>query len=314
MGRKFSFDLFRLNIVDVNDLFLSGSDHRLRGNDSIDEVFKKSCDSAFDKEQETSSAKYKWSLRYYNNYSNSLEERWFISVVLARSVLEKDGLIVTDEGISTGSSSSYPPLASTMVVFLDMNRHLVAVEHSGELNQVAWKYFLEQILGDVALSLGKSSTLNLEPVPEQHEIISLFKSFDKITRFKATLRIPNPELTRYTESLFEDLKNSDIREYTQDMKNPNGLSKSENARPFATAVLAQQGYKKGDIHLEGYRNDGFEKVTSGSVASRGAIKSLKDFVRGLSANAKAKETRSVLQQIAREIDRIHPKEVLIENE
>jgi hypothetical protein len=112
VGRKFSFDLFRLNIVDVNDLFLSGSDHRLRGNDSIDEVFKKSCDSAFDKEQETSSAKYKWSLRYYNNYSNSLEERWFISVVLARSVLEKDGLIVTDEGISTGSSSSYPPLAT----------------------------------------------------------------------------------------------------------------------------------------------------------------------------------------------------------
>jgi hypothetical protein len=314
VGRKFSFDLFRLNIVDVDDLFLPGLDHRLRGSDSLNEVFRKSCDSDFDKEQDTSSAKYKWSLRYYNNYSGSFEERWFLSVVLARSVLEKDGLIVTDDGISSGSSASYPPLASTMVIFLDMKRHLVAVEHSGELSQVAWKDFLEQILGDVALSLGKSSAINLEPVPEKHEIISLFKSFDRITRIKATLRIPNPELTRYTESLFEDLKNSDVREYTQDMKNPNGLSKSEEARPFATAVLAQQGYKKGDVQLEGYRNEGFEKVTSGSVASRGAIKSLKDFVRGLGANAKAKETRTVLQEIAKEIDRVHPKEVLVEDD
>lgn len=314
MGRKFSFDLFRLNIIDVDDLFLPGSDHRLRGNEAIDEVLKKSCDSDFDKEQETNSAKYKWSLRYYNNHSSLDDGRWFISVVLARSILEKDALIVTDDGISSGSSTSFPPPASTMVVFLDMNRHLVAVEHSGELSQVAWKDFLEQILGDVALSLGKSSAISLEPVPEKHEIISLFQSFDRITRIKATLRIPNPELTRYTESLFEDLKNSDVREYTQDMKNPSGLSKSENARPFATAVLAQQGYKKGDVQLEGYRNEGFEKVTSGSVASRGAIKSLKDFVRGLSANAKAKETRTVLQEIAKEIDRIHPKEVLVEDD
>lgn len=97
------------------------------------------------------------------------------------------------------------------------------------------------------------------------------------------------------------------------MKNPNGLSKSEDARPFATAVLAQQGYKSGDVLIEGYRDDGFEKVVSGSTASRGSINSLKDFVRGLNANAKAKETQKVLGEIAREIDRIHPPEMLAEN-
>ncbi|MFT6099645.1 MAG: hypothetical protein ACJAYF_002194, partial [Arenicella sp.] len=179
-------------------------------------------------------------------------------------------------------------------------------EHSGELSQVSWKDHIERIFDDVALSIGKASTLKLEPVPERHEIIGLFKSFDKITRIKATLRIPNPELTRYTRSLFEDLKFSDVREYTQDMKNPSGLSKSEEARPFATAVLAQQGYKSGDVQIEGYRNDGFEKVLSGSNASRGAINSLRQFVRGLSANAKAKETQKVLSEITKEIDRIHP--------
>ncbi len=142
----------------------------------------------------------------------------------------------------------------------------------------------------------------------------MFKSFDKITRIKATLRIPNPELTRYTKSLFDDLKASDVREYTQDMKNPNGLSKSEDTRPFATAVLAQQGYKSGDVHMEGFRNDMFEKVTSGSNASRGTINSLRDFVRGLTANARAKETHTVLHEIAKEIDRIHPREPKTDNE
>lgn len=314
MKRKFNFDLFRLNVVDLEDLFLEKDAPLLRGDEDITKAIEGACSSEFDNEQETRNAKYKWSLRYFNDYSNIYQKRRLISVVLARSILEKDGLIVTEDGISAGSSASYPPLASTMVLFFDMNRHLVVVEHSGELSQVSWKDHLEKIFGDVLLSQGKASTIRLEPVPEKHEIIGLFNSFDRITRIKATLRIPNPELTRYTQTLYDDLRASDVREYTQDMKNPNGLSKSEEARPFATAVLAQQGYKSGDVQIEGYRNEVFEKVVSGSAASRGSIEVLKDFVRGLSANAKAKETQKVLGEIAKEIDRIHPPEVVAENE
>jgi hypothetical protein len=312
--RKFNFDLFRLNIVDIEDLFSDKISPLLRGDTDITRAIEGACSSEFDNEQETRNAKYKWSLRHFNNYSSTYQNRRMISVVLARSVLEKDGLIVTEDGISAGSSASYPPLASTMMLFFDMDRHLVAVEHSGELSQVSWKDHLEKILDDVSLSEGKASSIRLEPVPEKHEIIGLFNSFDRITRIKVTLRIPNPELTRYTKSLYEDLRASDVREYTQDMKNPSGLSKSEEARPFATAVLAQQGYKTGNVQIEGYRNDGFEKVVSGSSASRGSISSLKEFVRGLSANAKAKETQKVLGEIAKEIDRIHPLGVLVENE
>ena len=314
MRRKFTFDLFRLNIVDIDDLFYSDISLRLRGDFQLLEVIEQSCLSNADLEQTTKNAKFKWSLRHYNNYQDYFENRKFVSVVLARSILEKDGLIVTEEGISSGSSSSYPPLASTIVIFFDIKRHLVAVEHSGELVQTAWKDFIEQILERTSRALNKTSRIELEPVPEKHEIISLFKSFDKVTRIKATLRIPNPELTRYTESLFEDLKNSDVREYTQDMKNPSGLSKSESARPFATAILAQQGYKKGDVYFEGFRNDTFEKVTSGATASKGSIKSLKDFVRGMNVNARSKETKNVLQEIANEIDKIHPVEVFLEDE
>lgn len=46
----------------------------------------------------------------------------------------------------------------------------------------------------------------------------------------------------------------------------------------------------------------------------GAINSLKQFVRGLSANAKAKETQKVLAEIAKEIDRIHPLDPQVDNE
>lgn len=314
MGRKFSFDLFRLNVVDLVDLFMPEQSSLVRGDDDLIRIIKLACSSEFDKEQDTSSAKFKWSLRYFSDYKNLIPDRRILSAILARSILEKDGLIVTDDGISEGSSASSPPLASTMIVFFDLKRHLVAVEHSGELSQVSWKDHIEKIFDDASLSLGKASTIKLEPVPEKHEITGLFKSFDRLTRIKGTLRIPNPELTRYTKSLFDDLKASNVREYTQDMKNPGGLSKDENARPFATAVLAQQGYKTGDFQMEGYRNDTFEKVTSGASASRGAINSLKQFVRGLSANAKAKETQKALSEIAKEIDRIHPIDPRPDNE
>jgi hypothetical protein len=190
-----------------------------------------------------------------------------------------------------------------------MSRHLVAVEHSGILSQTAWRDFAAKIFGNAASACDKASFLELEPVPEKHEIVSLFRSFERLTRIRAVLRIPNPELTRYTKALFEDLQTSQVREYEQDMKNPNGLSKEENARPFATAALAEQGYKDGDVQMEGVRGGEFEKVVSGSTATRGSIASLKDFVRGLHANAKAKETQKVLTEVVKEIDRIHPPEV-----
>lgn len=306
MSRKFSFDLFRLNIVDADDMFSVNINQRVRGNADLIKIFQTSTSNEMDQIQKTRSAIYKWSLRDYLNLTEMADGRELIHLVLARSLLEKDGLIVTDEGISSGTSSSFPPLASAAVVLIDLSRHLVAVEHTGELSQTAWKDFIEKILSFSAFYLGKLSSISLEPVPEKNGIVGLFLSFDKVTRMRLTLRIPNPELNRYTRELYNDLVKSELREITQDMKNPNGMSKNTDARPYACAVLAEQGYKLGDVQISGIKGETFEEATSGSNAVRGNIKSLRDFIRGLSSNLKTKEAKDAIKLVFAEIDRIHP--------
>ncbi len=305
MPRRFSFDLFRLNVEDSADLFLASDVPRLRKDEDITKLLQIATDADQDQIQKTRSAVFKWSLREFRDLKDS-SGRQLLHVILARSVLERDGAIVTDDGMSIGTSSLHPPLASTAVCLFDLSRHLVAVEHTGELSQTAWKDFLEKILGSAAYRMGFGSTIQIEAIPEKNGIVGLFLSFQRVTRMRVTLRIPNPELNRYTRALYEDLSISGVREFTQDMKNPNGMSKSETARPFASAVLAEQGYKKGEIIIEGVRNDSFEQVSSGSAAARGNVRGLRDFVRGMHANAKTKEAQKALSAIAAEIDRIHP--------
>lgn len=306
MSRRFSFDLYRLNIEDIDDLFALSNYRRLRGDNAIRGVLEAATASERDQMQITRTALFKWSLRNYLNLEEICGGRQIIHLVLARSLLEKRGEIVTDEGLDYGTSSATPPLASTAVCLFDLSRHLVAIEHTGELSQTAWKDYIEKILASTTSQMEVWSTIQLEPIPEQNGILGLFRSFDRVTRMKVTLRIPNPELNRYTLDLYKDLSKSGVREITQDMKNPNGMSKAEDARPYASAALAEQGYKKGEVYFEGVREDKFEQASSGSTAARGRVKGLRDFVRGLKANAKTKEAAKALSAIVQEIDRLHP--------
>lgn len=184
--------------------------------------------------------------------------------------------------------------------FFDLSRHLIAVEHTGELSQTAWMDFFEKILGTAAFSMKYLSRIQLEPIPEQHGIIGLFLSFQRVTRMRVTSRIPNPELNQYTKVIYNDLSKSGIREITQDMKNPNGMSKAEDARPFAFAVLAEQGYKKGEVVIEEVRNDVFEQLSSGSIAAKGNVPGLRDFIRGLNSNLRTKEAKAAVKAIGDE--------------
>jgi hypothetical protein len=305
---RFQFELYRLNIVDTDGLFPDFGE-KIRSDQQILTVLGKATSPDLDLTQETKKAEYRWSLREFTDYGMVPGRGSITSIVLAKSTLKKDGLIVTDKGIITGSSDSYPPLASMMMLFFDMDRHLVAAEYHGELSQnKKWKSALSKILLQAAYSLKMTSSLLLEEVPEKHEIIKLFKSFERLTRLKVYLRLPNPELSRYTRALYKDLENGGIREYLQDMKNPGGLSKSEEARPYASVALAEEGYKNGEVLFEGLKEGKFIEVKSSEEAARGKLDILKDYVRGIAANAKAQETQRVLEAITAEIDRLHPQE------
>lgn len=164
MPRRFSFDLFRLNVEDSADLFLAPDVPRLRTDEDLTKLLQIATDADQDQIQKTRSAVFKWSLREFRDLKDS-NSRQLLHVILARSVLERDGTIVTDDGMSVGTSSLHPPLASTVVCLFDLSRHLVAVEHTGELSQTAWKDFLEKILGSAAYRMGFGSMIQLEPIP-----------------------------------------------------------------------------------------------------------------------------------------------------
>lgn len=306
--QQFNFELYRINIVDNDEMFPDFG-QKLRTNEQILSVLKNATSADFDITDETQKAEYKWSIRGFTDYGEIPGRGHIASIDLAKSTLKKDGLIVTDEGIVDGTSDSYPPLAHRMMLFFDMARHLVAVEYHGELSQSKkWKSALSKILLHAAYNLDMNASILLEEVPERHDIIKLFNSFERLTRLKVHLRFPNPELSRYTKSLYEDLQNGGIREYVQDMKNPGGLSKAEEARPFASIALAEEGYKEGVVLFEGFKDGRHTTEKSSEEAARGKLDILKDFVRGAIANAKSKEAKMVLEAITVEIDRLHPKE------
>ena len=68
MGKTFKFDLYRLNIVDVEDFFVASDAHRLRTDDEIIDVIQKSSSPDYDLDQETRTAIYKWSIRDFCEY------------------------------------------------------------------------------------------------------------------------------------------------------------------------------------------------------------------------------------------------------
>jgi hypothetical protein len=306
--QQFHFELYRINIVDNDEMFPDFG-KKMRTDEQILSVLEKASSAEFDTTEETSKAEYKWSIRGFTDYGEIPGRGRVASIDLAKSTLKKDGLIVTDKDIVSGTSDSHPPLASRMMLIFDMGRHLVAAEYHGELSQSKkWKSMLSKILLHAAYKLDMNSSILLEEVPERHDIIKLFNSFERLTRLRVRLRFPNPELTRYTKSLYTDLQNGGIRDYVQDMRNPGGLSKDEDARPFASIALAEEGYKEGAVVFEGVKDGRFQKENSSEEAARGKLDMLKDFVRGAAANAKSKEAKMVLEAITVEIDRLHPKE------
>lgn len=301
--RKFEFALYRLNITEEGGLFTFWDGEPIRNDQEVKRLLETACHENFDYIQDNPKSSYLWSCRDYTEYKNGE----FISFKFARSVIQKTGYVVTENDIIGGTSQSSPPLADMIEIFIYFPRHLVVVEYLSKIfRSKSWLNALKNIFYNASKELKFSSIIELEPIAEEHEIVKTFFSFSKLTRLKVTLRFPNPELTRFSKSLYEDLENGGIQEYLQDMKNSNGLSTEKEALPYASAELAQAGYKKGKVYYEGIKDGEHITIKSTEEASRGSIDVLQDYVRGMSDNAKSKEAQFVLGKIKSEIERLYP--------
>lgn len=301
--RPFLFEIYRLNIVDNDVLSFEFMGKNIRSDEQIMSVLETVTGQNYSVTNQAGRSRFEWQVREF--ISNNDPQASLCAVTLGRSIIEQIGQTATPAGFADATSTFLPPPAETMRLIFYLQRHLVAVEYRSDLMHTQlWRTSFQQMLDDAAIERGFTSRLRLEPVPQERTILRAFRSFDRLTRLRVKLRIPNPELDRRTERLRQEMVEDGIREYTQDMQNPAGLSKSEEGRPFATAAMAQAGYKDGDVTMVGIKEGKRSVVRIGHRAARARIDGLSAFVRGLSANLRTEEGIRVVGLISDEIDRL----------
>ena len=305
--RPFEFDLFRLVIVEPDVFDFIGD--AVNGDEGILKMVQEGCSSKHDLTTSGAKNHWKWSLRDFDISSPDVFglNGGTVSTRYARSLIEQNTVIVTDDSIVEGTSHAEPAAATPIRIVFYMQRHLVAIEHNSAIMSThAWLDALHQVLDSAAVALNIRTQVRLEPVPEANQVMEAFFSFQRLTQLRVTLRLPNPEISRFAKGLYDQMKSGGIREYLNDIKNGSGLSQSAGQLPHAIASLAQDGYKKGEVVMSGMKEGRRVKVKTGRNAARGQVERVRDFVRGQVTVAKSKEAQSALAAILEEIDRMHP--------
>lgn len=305
MYESFEFELYRLNIVPEDPFLFKDMYKEIKTDHDIMQLLKEATKPKYKKVVTGRKHIFEWAVREFCEFFHERIERSPIyGITLAKSIIETTGEIVTDNGIEEGVSESEPPIADTCKLFFYMQRHLVIIERRSYIINSGWRGALEQIFRDVTRELNYIGTIEFEPIPLREKIMKAFKSFDNIIRMRVVLRLPNPELSRYAAQLYKEMEDGKIREYLQDMRNPRGLSKEDGKLPHASIEIASEGYKKGELVLEGIKDQKRKTVRIGRMAARGQIQGVREFVRGMNTIAKTKEAKKVTTAILDEIDRI----------
>lgn len=301
----FNFDLYRLTVHDAEAL-LPFMGELIRTDEQIVSVLQTACNAQMDHLQETSSANYAWGLRDFTELSSEHDPTVrAAAVTLAKATIDKDGVIFMPDTVQLGTSVAQPPPAQVVTLVFQMTRHLVAVEFKSPVTSgQGWLHALHEILRKAATRLNFTSTVELQTKPKKSEILKTFRSFKRLTRIRVRLLLPNPELSRLTQALYDELKNGEIRDYIADMRNPGGLSQREQTLPHAAAAMAEDGYKKGEVLMEGVRDGAKESVKTGTRPARGKVEGIRDFVRALATMARTREGKVMTDSILKEIDRI----------
>lgn len=306
-NQLFEFELYRINLVQAELTLFEQMNKMLKSDADIIEVLRHAVKPDFKAVFSGPKNTFEWVLRDFTHYPHQYKNGGDVyGVTIAKSIIESAGETVTDTGIENGISELAPPLAETCRLFFHMNRHLMAIEYCSAVINSRWLQALEEILMAAARDLQFSGWIEFEPIPRHEEIMEAFSSFQRLTRLRVLLRLPNPEFSRYAQRLFNEMEEGSIREYLQDMKNPRGLNSTEGKLPHASTEIAAAGYKRGDVTLEGIRDGKREVVRTGKKAARGRIEELRSYVRGMKDVTNTKEAQKVTTAILAEIDRIAP--------
>lgn len=305
--RQFDFELYRINIVQAELTLFPDMNKSIKTDQDIVDILKHATKPEFKMAFSGPKNTFEWAIRDFVQYPHGRGDGGDVyGITLAKSVIETAGETVTDTGIEESVSGLEPPLADTCRLFFYMKRHMVIIERLSSIINSRWRQALQEILKAAAQNLQYTGWIEFEPIPRHEEIIEAFRSFERLTRLRVILRLPNPEMSRYSAQLYKEMEEGAIREYLQDMKNPRGLNKEDGKLPHATTEIAAAGYKRGDVTLEGMRNGRRDAVKTGSAAARGQVGELREYVRGMKDIANTKEAQRVTAAILEEIDRIAP--------
>lgn len=310
--RRVELEVYRLNVVDDEEL-LPIMGKQILSDQDILKIIDFATNSDFDhlSERDQASSDYKWGLREFVQFDNfGVSPAPLAGVAYSRAIMRQAGTIMTDFGLEPGVSTPDQPLATTTYLIFYMERHLVAVERKGKIMDTqVWRSSLHTILDAAATALGFKSSLRLEPVAQNSEILSTFQKFSLLTRLRVHLRLPNPDLSRYMKTLHEMMTEGQVRDLLQDMKNKNGLSQQKGNLPHAAVTMADAGYKKGEVVMEGVIDGKPQTVVTGQNAVRVSVEAsknlewLREFTRGAAATAPAKSTKEALETVIAEINK-----------
>lgn len=295
-----AFLLFRINLVDRENIFSKP----IPNDEALERVIQAASSPSFDVERTGRRSAYRWSLREAT--PGEIEEvgRRYVFVKFTCETLSRHGQIVTPERVIEGTSVLNPPSALVAAVVIDLGRHVIAVEEVSQMIQTrgGWKKHLETILNSAAWEFRYTSMVQLTPVVPADEVALQLERFQKLTRLRMTLRIPNPDLGPSFKRLFEDMKQGGIREMTQDMKNEQGLAVQGDTLPRAALDMALTGYRKGDIHVYGYRDGHLDAYRITQDVIRVELEGILDFIEGYAAGSQDKAVKNFAKRLISRID------------
>jgi hypothetical protein len=294
------FRLYRLNFVDREQLF----DKPLVADSDVVAVVRAAADQRHDVNRRRTRHGYRWSIR--DIVSDTIEEsnRPYIAGIFSHETTYRTGPIVRPEGVTYGTSEINPPMAAPVRFFIDLARHIIAFEDVASVMQqkTGWQAIFELILSHASHDLGFTSRVDLEPIAPRQVIEQRIGMFERITRIRLTLRIPNPDLGPTFKKLYDEMKESNIRELTEDMRGERGLEMGPNSIPRMAIDMALNGYRKGNVRVYGRRNGGRDEFTIADDVARLDLRDLRNYAEGMEfASGKAAEKR-LLRSIIERID------------